>query len=158
MNRDLVKQLQSVHDLFKRTGAACGEDIELMSHWARYLCIVCAGFLESALIGVYAEYCRTTANEHVANFATRALKQYSNPQTGRFLEVAGNFRTDWRAELEKFVGVDGRKEAIDSIMANRHLIAHGRSCEITVARLREYFVKAVDVVEFIVSQCNVRKS
>jgi hypothetical protein len=39
-------------------------------------------------------------------------------------------------------------------MNNRHLIAHGkRSSNITIARLTEWLEKAVDVVEYVESQC-----
>ncbi len=51
---------------------------------------------------------------------------------------------------------NGPKEAIDSIMANRHRIAHGRDSGITVARVREYLDKSVEVVEFIEAQCQGR--
>jgi hypothetical protein len=157
INSDLSRQLHSIEALFKRTENACGDDIELRSHWARYLCVVCAGFMENALVGIYSEVCRRTASEQVANFAARALQRISNPKTSRFVEVAGQFRAEWKAELEAFVKSEGRKEAIDSIMANRHLIAHGRPCEITLVRLRDYFLKSVQVLEFIGKQCKLGK-
>jgi hypothetical protein len=46
-----------------------------------------------------------------------------------------------------------RKDAIDSIMANRHQIAHGKDVGITVARVKEYLEKVVEIVDFIEVQC-----
>jgi hypothetical protein len=51
----------------------------------------------------------------------------------------------------------GRKEAIDSIMANRHAIAHGRDSGITVVRVVSYLDKCVEIIEFIEAQCKGRK-
>ena len=124
----------------------------MLSHWARYLCVLCAGFLENALAAVYSDFCRRTASEPVANFATRALEQVSNPKTQRFLEIAGRFRTEWQEALNDFVNQEGRREAIDSIMANRHLIAHGQKSDITLVRVSDYFKKSVRVLEFLEKQ------
>lgn len=152
-NRELGRQLQSIESLFKRVNSACGDDIEMMSHWARYLCVLCAGFLENALAIVYSDFCKQAASEYVAAFAIHGLGQISNPKTSRFLEVAGRFRANWKEELEQFVNQDGRKEAIDSIMTNRHLIAHGQRSDITLARVTDYFAKSVRVIEYIEGQC-----
>jgi hypothetical protein len=152
-HRELNRQLQAIDSLFKRTRAACGDDIEMMAHWARYLCVLCAGFLENALTALYSDYCRRSSNEYVASFATRTLELISNPKTGRFLEVAGKFRQSWREDLETFVDEDGRRDAIDSIMNNRHQIAHGQRSDITMARITTYFEKAVQVVDHIEDQC-----
>jgi hypothetical protein len=49
---------------------------------------------------------------------------------------------------------NGRKDAIDSIMNNRHLIAHGKDSGITVARVNDYLRKCIEVIEFIEAQCH----
>lgn len=151
-NRDLDRQRQTIEALFRRTRDACGDDVEMMAHWARYLCVLCAGFLENALTAVYSDYCRGAASPQVASFAIRALEQISNPKTQRFLEVAGRFRAEWKGELEVFVAEHGRRDAIDSIMNNRHLIAHGQRSDITIARVSDYWAKSVRVVEFLEQQ------
>lgn len=151
---ELGQQRQAIDSLFKRTRDACGGDVEMMAHWARYLCVLCAGFLENALTAVYSDYCRGKASVPVANFAVRALEQISNPKTKRFLETAAAFRAEWKHELETFVDENGRRDAIDSIMNNRHLIAHGGRSDVTVSRLSGYWSRSVQVVEFIEGQCS----
>jgi hypothetical protein len=56
--------------------------------------------------------------------------------------------------LESYLNEDDgrRKNAIDSIMANRHLIAHGRQAAISVVRVREYLKSSVEVVEFLANE------
>jgi hypothetical protein len=153
-NRELTRQIQIIQSLFKRTKHACGNDIEMQAHWAKYLCVLCAGFLENALIEVYSEFCNKAASEAVANFAGRSLQKIQNPKTSRFIEISAYFNNSWSEKLREFVDEYGRREAIDSIMANRHLVAHGKKSDITVARLRDYITKALEVIEFIENQCN----
>ena len=50
---------------------------------------------------------------------------------------------------------NGRKDAIDSIMSNRHLIAHGKDSTISLVRVSEYLKKSVEVVEFLEHQCGI---
>ncbi len=125
----------------------------MRSHWAKYLCILSAGFLENAIEEVYGDFVRVAASKPVADYATSVLSRIQNPNATRFIEVARSFRQDWGVALEAYVNQDGRREAINSIMKNRHEIAHGKYSGITIAQIRDYFDKAVEVVEFIEHQC-----
>jgi hypothetical protein len=152
-NGELSRQLQSLQSLFKRIDDACGDDIELRSHWAKYLCILCAGFLENALKLVYTDFCNSAASEAVASYANRNLGKLQNPKTAKFIEIATYFKKTWGENLKVFVDDNGRREAIDSIMQNRHSIAHGKTSNITLVGIKEYFKKTIDVIDFIEEQC-----
>lgn len=154
-NFDLSRQHQSIKSLIARTSRATWEDIELQGHWGKYLCVLAAGLLENGLREVYADFAKRAASPHVANFARQMLQSIYNPKSTRFVETARAFDPRWANELEGFLNKDGavRKNAIDSIMNNRHQIAHGRNTSISVARVRDYLDKAVDVIEFIETQC-----
>jgi hypothetical protein len=56
-------------------------------------------------------------------------------------------------DLELFMEKEGRKEAIDGVMSNRHQIAHGRDTRITVVTVSNYLEKCVEVIEYIENQC-----
>ena len=153
-NRELAAQLDSLESLLDCTDEATGGDIELVGHWGRYLCVLTAGFLENALTEVYAQYVRGAASPAVANFTTRRLEDISNPKAGRFVETAMSFSKRWGEDLDAFLNEDDqrRRNAIDSIMNNRHQIAHGQGTRISVGRVREYLPGCVEVVEFIENQ------
>lgn len=125
----------------------------MLSHWAKYLCVLVAGFLENAVAQVYIEFVQRAASEPVKNYAISRLRTIQNPKTGRFLEISASFKSAWRDELEAFVDRDGRREAIDSIMHNRHLIAHGKDSDITMVRVKDYMNRAIQVVELMEEQC-----
>jgi hypothetical protein len=152
-NQEISRQLQRLRILITRVDVAAGGNVEMQAHWARYLCVLAAGLLENALAEVYSEFAVGNSQQPVANFASHALAAIQNPKTSRFLEVAQRFKPEWRDELEAFVREDGRAEAIDSIMANRHLVAHGKNSSITLVRVKDYLAKAIQVVEFIEKQC-----
>ena len=153
-NRNISRQIQRLRDLIKKTDEATAGNLELQAHWARYLCVLSSGLLENALVETYSSYVTSKAIPQIAGFASAALSIIQNPKTQKFLEVAGRFDANWRDELELFVAADGRKEAIDSIIANRHLIAHGVDSGITLARLKEYLNRSIEVLEFIEVQCS----
>lgn len=152
-NPELIRQLQRLKGLIGRTTAASAGDLEIQAHWAKYLCVLAAGFLENAISEIYADFVRNSASEPVANYTCRVLVQIQNPKTSKFIETARLFKESWAEALEIFVAQDGRSDAINSIMSNRHLIAHGKDSGITIVRLREWLEKSVEVIDFIESQC-----
>lgn len=150
---ELESQRQRLESLINRTPVATAGDFQLQAHWGRYLCVMVAGFLENALGAIYADYAYRTSSPAVANYASSELLKIQNPKAERFVRTAKAFNPTWATDLESFLAIDGRKEAIDGIMNLRHAIAHGRDAGIGVAQVKKYFEKAVAVLEFIESQC-----
>lgn len=127
--------------------------MEMRAHWARYLCVLSAGFVETGVKAIFDDFVQAKASEPVAKFASSQIRQIQNPKTKRILEIAGSFKDDWKEALGRYVAEKGRGEAIDSIMQNRHLIAHGRSSGVSLVQVRNYFNLAVDVLDFIENEC-----
>ena len=154
-NIRLVAQHDRIQSLLERTRLATFEDIELQGHWGRYVCILAAGLLENSIREIYSEYVRAASNPQVSSYATANLQNISNPNSNRFVQVASSFSQEWGHALEDFLEASSgeRKNAIDSIINNRHQIAHGRNSSISVVRLSNYLEKAVEVIDFVESQC-----
>jgi hypothetical protein len=151
----LARQLQRINSLIDNTRDASGDRLELQAHWGRYLCVLVAGFLENAIAEIYSEYARRSANEPVSKYVSSVILSIQNPKAKRFIDTANAFNSDWGDKLSLFLDENGRKDAVDAIMANRHLIAHGRDAGITVARVRDYLQKSVEVIEFLEAQCGL---
>jgi len=152
-NRNLKIQQQRLYNLFAKVNVACGSDIEMQSHWAKYICVLCAGFLENAVFEIYGEFVRGAASKPVADYSESILSKVQNPKTDKFIDIAKSFKIDWGSSLELFIVENGRKEAINNIMVNRHRIAHGENSDITIAKINDYFKRALEVVDFIEEQC-----
>lgn len=152
-NQELSRQLQRLNSLIDRTTEASAGDIELQAHWAKYLCVLSAGFLENALTEIYTEYAGASSNRAVAGYVARQLERIQNPKAQAFLSTTYQFKKEWGIALESYLDQDGRKEAIDAIMTNRHKIAHGEDSDITISRIRDYMVKIIQVIEYMEMQC-----
>ena len=151
-SRELSRQYNRLKSLFSKINTITADDMEVQSHWAKYLCVLSAGFLENAIKDLYGNYCSKCANQYVANFAVKSLDRIQNPKADAFLKTAGSFNSIWKDALEKFIEDEGRKEAINSIMSNRHLIAHGKDSNISLVRIKEYLSKSIEVIEYIEDQ------
>ena len=154
-SRTLFSQHQRLTWLLDQARQFDYEQLELQAHWARYLCVLAAGFIENALTDVYSRYARSAANPSISNFVEATLGRIQNPKSSRFLEISRAFNKEWEEALTEFIDIDGRREAIDSIMANRHLIAHGKDSGISLVRVSEYLAKSVQVIEYIENQCGL---
>lgn len=132
--------------------AAGVQDLQLQADLARYLCVLIAGLLEQASRHIYGEYATRKAHPNVSRYVERDLESFMNPKAERLRQLAGDFNAAWRTDLEMFLGTE-RKDAVDSVVANRHLIAHGRDVGLTYTRIMGYYKHVVDVVEYLEAQC-----
>lgn len=153
-NRELSRQLQRLNNLIARADEAANINLELQAHWAKYLCVLCAGFLENSIAEIYAEYARVCGNEAVAGYVARQLERIQNPNSQNLLNTTYQFKKTWGEALEAYLSQNGRKDTVDTIMKNRHKIVHGEDSNITILRLKEYLVKIVEVTEFMENQCS----
>jgi hypothetical protein len=153
-NREIGSQYNKIKSIIERTRSACDSDIEIAAHWARYLCVLSAGFLENALALLFVEKIQRTASPYIISYVAAQLATIQNPKSRKFVETARSFKEQWGVDLEAYMGANGRKEAIDSIMTRRHEIAHGKDSNISLSQVIDYLKKSVDVLEYIEDELN----
>ena len=144
-NQEISSNKQRLDNLFKKI-TAFSTDTDLQSHWARYLCILVSGFLETSVRIIYREYAKSKATPQVANFV-------QNPKMEKILQLTGLFSKEWANELR--LETEGElKDAVDSIANNRNQIAHGGSVGISYSQIKSYYDRAIEVIELIENQCS----
>lgn len=149
-NQEVRDQLQEINHLFNEVIASD----DLMVHWGRYLCIKVAVFLELALQAIYQSYADTEAGGNLARYVGNQIAfTIGTPNYDNIIRVAGAFNDTWADEVSQFLAQDDRRAAINTVMAQRNRIAHGRQSTISPAQLQAYLVKIVEVVDFIENQC-----
>lgn len=154
-NSGLKSQHQKISNLIQSTQEFSHEDIELQGHWAKYLCVLAVGFLENAIKEVYANYAKISAKPEVYTFTRNKLKFIRSPKASTFVSTARSFKKEWGEELDRYFENDqSAKGAIDSLINQRHLIAHGNNSSISIAQVNDYLERSIAVVEFIENQCN----
>jgi len=150
-NLEITRYKDRLDYLFAQV-AAFNNNVELQSHWARYLCILVSGFIETSVIVIYSEYVKQKSHAYVTNYVSSRLERFTNPKMEDILELAGKFSSDWRQQLE-ITTTDEQKAAVDSIVANRNRIAHGANVGISYDRVSKYYKNIVKVIQTIEDIC-----
>ncbi|QIX62230.1 hypothetical protein HER32_13990 [Hymenobacter sp. BT18] len=152
MTREITSYKNRLDYLFSQAGIACNQDDEMMAHWARYLCVRCAGFIEVAIPKLFVEYCKGHShNIRVYKFLTTQLDAIQNVKAEKIVVIVGYFDSKWATDVQDYMNEEGRKEAINSIVAQRHLIAHGKDSSLSFASLQGYYKKLIEVFDYIKS-------
>lgn len=154
---ELVRQIAILKQLIKRVGYdPSTQALEMQAHWARYLCVLTSGFVENIVRSIYGEYAaKFSYNQAIIRYTKNQLDRIQNPRPQNLVTVAAAFDPVWGRDLECYLAIDYRSDAINAIMSNRHLIAHGRSSNITVGQVASYLTKIIDVAEYIEGQCKL---
>lgn len=151
-NQEISSNKQELDYLFEKV-TAFSADTYLQSHWARYLCILVSGFLETSVRIIYREYAKDKAIPQVANFVEGKLQDFQNPKMEKILQLTGLFSKEWENDLRR--ETEGElKDAVDSIANNRNQIAHGGSVGISYSQIKSYYDRAIKVIELIENQCS----
>lgn len=137
-----AQQVDAVLDRARSLGAI--DSPEVQSDLARYACVLVAGYVEQSTKSILGEFVRVRASAEVHRYAERRLARVRNPNANDLMTLAGDFDPEWRTSLQAVLG-DERKAALDSVIANRNGIAHGRSVGIGLVQIGAYHqhVKAV---------------
>jgi len=151
-NVEIVQYKQRLDNLFDQI-ALLTDKFELQSHWARYLCVLLAGFIETSVQSIYIQYSKDKAAPNVTNYVTSRVKRFANPNMEDILELAGHFDKKWRDCISNNADSE-LKDAVDSVMAQRNLIAHGVNTGISYVRVKNYYKNIVKLVELVENTCN----
>jgi hypothetical protein len=133
---------------FARAGTLSGADLEIQSDFARFLCVLVSGYVETVVAQIAVEHCEKRSHPSVSRYAGSQLARLQNVNSSRLLQLVGCFDSAWSKELEVFI--EGkRREALDSVAALRNGIAHGRPVNVTYRRISEYYLAIKEIVRFI---------
>jgi hypothetical protein len=148
--REVTQAKQRLDAVFK-VGQSL-DDLDAQAHFARYLCVLTSGFIETSVRAIFASYARLQSGPAVQNFVECELTFFQNPKMEKILELARAFKPEWEDALRR--ETDGQlKDAVDSIVANRNRIAHGESVGLSLAVINRYYADASRVVELLEKQC-----
>jgi len=142
MNREILAHQQRIDALFDK--ATSITDLEIKGNWARYLCVLVSGFVEESIRTLLKVHLRAHAGPTIQRFTEREIGYITNCKQAKILEVLSLFNATWSSEFERKVAAVERapqeiKNALDSVVTNRHDIAHGRNTGISVATISGYY-------------------
>lgn len=150
--RLIDQKRKGIEFLLDNAPAATGDSFELRSHWARYLCVVVSGYIESAIRQLMTLYSTDKSSPAVARYVSVQIKWFQNAKFEEILALLRSFEPKWESDLLAVVDEE-HKAAINSIIGNRHAIAHGDSSSVTISSLKDWYKKANEVVDVLISLC-----
>lgn len=145
-NAEVSRQHAKLTSAIKKA-AASTTDLELHAYWARYFCVIAAGFIENALKELLGDHIRRRSTGAVRKYANGMVLRLQNPNTEKIVQLIANFDDSWAVDIKTFAETNGGKDAIDAIMRHRHSICHGKDSLITIVSLQGYIAKTLDVLE-----------
>lgn len=148
---EVSRLLQRLEATFKRVDLAQA-DPELQSDFAKYLCILVSGFVETAVKELLLEHSRNNAAPTLQRYVEARTRRLTNLKSKRLLDLLGDFDPDWREKLSLLL-VDEKKDALDSVIDLRNKIAHGESVGLTYQRIVDYFKHIKPIIEEVADIC-----
>jgi hypothetical protein len=145
---EVLRQRERIDETFARIGLLNNDATEVQADFAKYLCVRVSGYLETSIAVLLTAYVGQQSSPAVARFIASEMARFQNAKRERILRLFGRFNEDWRRDLERYL-VDERSDAIATIVANRHRIAHGEDSAITYVRVREHWKTICEVVDHI---------
>ena len=150
-NRVVVSYEARLNHLFQLT-ESLPDDLMIRSHWARYLCVMSAGYLETSVRAIYGEYARTRSTPCIASYVDSKLKSFRSAKMNNIVQLAGTFNPNWADDLTR--ETEGElADSVNSIVNNRHQIAHGKDTGVSLANLSRWHKNATKVIKLLEEIC-----
>ena len=153
---DYRKRLDS---LFDKGRALIGpktsslNEIELQAEWAKYLCVLVSGFLEVAVREIILQYVENKSSGNVIAYVSKELDGFLNPKMAKIVTLAEKFDKDWATQINDRA-TDEMKNAVNSIVSNRHQIAHGKSVGVSFSNISQWYKEVIKFVDLLAEICS----
>lgn len=148
---EVLREKQRLDHIFDMAHQLNAND-ELIAHWAKYLCVLTSGFIENSIRMLLSQYTMSRASPPVVNYVESTVKGVRNLNDEKIAQLLGSFSAEWRDTFIQ-MRTEAQKAAIDSVVANRHQIAHGRFVGLTLGRMKQYYDEIIKAIALVDEQC-----
>lgn len=132
------QQLESAIDSVFEDANAAVLSAATIARLAQLVTVWASGYLEATCREVIIDYTRGRADPTIVNYVSRTLQRFHNPNWENLYGLMRNLDEIAAEKLMRFA--DGQiKASVNSIVTNRHRIAHGRSTQMSMAQVKGYF-------------------
>ena len=150
MNSKYVKaKLDFLDSLFHDFETLAMDDY-LRSHLAKYLTVLISGIYEDAIKNFIIELAqrRDISKELKEYILNQVDLSFKNPNSENVFKFLKKFSAEW-AENFKIKTTQTQREALDAVVSNKNLIAHGDSSEITFADIEQHYQNSKEVLNYL---------
>ena len=145
----------------RRVSRFCKKNIknhneEVVADMVQYLCILAYLYFEQSIeytISCYVE--KNTNNQTIKNFVIEKSKEHRGLKPHELIGFLGQFSGKWKSSIkERFKEFYQESESLESLIASRNNVAHGRSIALTFNQIKEYRKQVNKIVKFINKMVN----
>lgn len=147
MNSEYIQKRLDYIDTLLKYFRDISMDEELESHAAKYLTVIISGTYEDIIKNTMSTFIHKQTNKkEVSTFASKQIEVvFRNPTKENTKQFIEKFNKEWMKELNK--NIENKKwEALDSIVYNKNLIAHGKPSQITLPSLIEHYESSKSIM------------
>lgn len=111
--------------------------------FASHLIVLSSGIFEESIEQIFKQWTIHLNDEEAKKFINKEIsKQFKNPDITNIKNILEKFGNKWRIK-----GSAVEQDALNSIIANKNLIAHGSSVTLTLNDSLDFINKAKKVIE-----------
>lgn len=150
--QEVSRMKQRLDDTFERINTIDPGSLELQKDFARYLCVLVSGYIERAIAQIVQEHARKNGSSTLHKFVAAKTSRFTSANPEKIMALLGSFNKDWHREIKEYLD-EGSGDAINSVVTNRHKIAHGHDSQITFSQIRDHYTKAKGLVNRVEELC-----
>lgn len=138
MNIKVVQNIKEINSAFSL--AESQTDDELKSHLANLLCVRISGLIENYLKSRISDYSDKKVPKQISRYLSLKFADITNLKESKLHDVLGQFSGEWQSGFDSFIKNNQQlKSSLDSIITNRHNIAHGKHVSLTLKTVKQYY-------------------
>lgn len=151
--KDAEIKIERINFLFTYfEGHEFGGDEQLKSHIAKYLTVLISGMYEDMIKRIINQLISNemfveNTPQFLKNFVLDKVdKSFRNPDQGNTKGFLKSFNKEWPKNLNQIIDTKCW-DALDSIVRQKNLIAHGNDSTITFDDIKEYYGNSIGIIK-----------
>ena len=138
VEKELDSMEKKLNDLFSKVSTIV--EIEMQSHWSRYLCVLVSGYIEKAFRIIVEDHVKKRAPKEISDYISTDMGNKNTINIEKIRRVLDQFRKNLSTELDLLL-TPQEILAINSVVVNRNSIAHGGlTNDLTYSRISNYYI------------------
>ncbi len=126
------------------------DDEEIKSSLLKLFCVRVSGLVEVFLKTRISEYSRGKVPNEINHFLTAKFKDITNLKTSKLKDILSSFSQNWADRFTSFVDEhEQTKISLDSIIAQRHNIAHGQPSTLNQSSMNQYYDDILKIIRYL---------
>jgi len=139
--RQIENRIIRLYELFPAV-----EGDEVRAELTKHLCVLTSGMIEVTCRDILTKYSEVRCSPQVLRHVSTSVAGFQNANTAKIIELFSSFDPE---AVEKWCNdlLEEESASINSIISNRHQIAHGRSIGLSFDVLQRYYKFALSAVQ-----------